>query len=233
MPDEFKMIAGAEFEVAFADLKRSSAQEAVIRFYARHDVKLEAAAGAASTKPACGSGCWYCCYYKVVAKPVEVFAIVDFVRRKYSPTELERALGEAHSNVAQVQEMTHAQHLATNQKCPFLVEDKCSIYTVRPSKCRNFHATDMERCRESFERPTDLAIPNSYVPEIQTTGSASSEGFEYAVALQGLDSRPYDLNAAFLEAIENPKCIKRFRAGKKAFLNAKFEDISGVLPSNT
>lgn len=117
--------------MAAADLEKSSAHEAVIRFYARHDTKLDIAASTASIRPACGSGCWYCCYYKVVAKPVEVFAITDFVRRKYSSAELQRALGEARSNVAQVQGMTHAQHLATNQKCPFLVESKCSIGAVR------------------------------------------------------------------------------------------------------
>jgi hypothetical protein len=76
----------------------------------------------------------------------------------------------------------------------------------------------------------DLAIPHGYVREIYIVGNASTEGFELAVTQMGLDSRPYDLNSAIVEALENPKCIKRFRDGKKAFPNAKFEDIKDVLP---
>jgi Fe-S-cluster containining protein len=232
MADEFATLAQEEIGIAGVDLKQRSPGEAVIRFYSRHDTRLAAAIGSARTKPACRAGCWYCCYYKVVAKPVEVFAIVDYVKQKYSTSELQRALAEAEKNVAEVKGMSDQEHLATNQKCPVLVEQKCSIYPVRPSKCRNFHSSDVERCRESYEKPTDLSIPDSYVEEVRLAGNASSAGFGHAVELKGLDSRPYDLNAAFVEAMENPKCAKRYKNGKKAFLRAKFNDVNEIPPSN-
>lgn len=225
MSDELRKLLQEEFKTASVDLKQQSAYDPVIRFYDRHDKKLGDAINTSVTKLACGVGCWYCCYYKVVASPIEVFAIVKYVKQKFQPLERQRILEEARMNVLQVKGMTQQEHLETNQKCPFLVEQKCSIYPVRPSKCRNCHASNVDYCKESYERPTDFSIPNSYITEIYTIGNASSTGFEYAVAKHGLDSRAYDLNAAFVEAMENPNRQKRYRDGKKAFLDAKFEEI--------
>ena len=189
MSDELRKLLQEEFKTASVDLKQQSAYDPVIRFYDRHDKKLGDAINTSVTKLACGVGCWYCCYYKVVASPIEVFAIVKYVKQKFQPLERQRILEEARMNVLQVKGMTQQEHLETNQKCPFLVEQKCSIYPVRPSKCRNCHASNVDYCKESYERPTDFSIPNSYITEIYTIGNASSTGFEYAVAKHGLDSR--------------------------------------------
>jgi len=225
LSDELKKLFQEEFKAASVDLKQQSACDSVIRFYDRHDKKLGDAVNTSATKPACGVGCWYCCYYKVVASPVEVFAIVRYVKQKFQPFERQRILEESRKNVIQVQGMTQQEHLATNQKCPFLVDHRCSIYSVRPSKCRNYHASNVDHCKETYERPTESSIPNSLIADVYTISNVSSAGFEHAVSKHGLDSRAYDLNSAFVEAMENPNRQKRYRDGKKAFLDAKFEEI--------
>jgi len=214
-------VARAEFESAVADLRKVSPHDSLLRFYSRQDERIAAGAATSAVKPACHKNCWYCCYYKVEARAIEVFAIVDFVKRQFTEQELQTALKCASQNVEEVGGLSYKQHMTTNQKCPFLVDGQCSVYPVRPSKCRNFHASDVARCVESYERPTDLTIPNSYVTEIFIASHGGSEAFERAVELSGLDHRMYDLNSAFVEAIENPKCLKRFKDRKKAFLTAK------------
>lgn len=225
MDRELALAAQTEFEAARADLKTRSPNEALLRHYSRLDSNIAAARVASSTKTACGAGCWYCCYYKVVARAAEVFLIVDFIHRNFSKGRLTQVAAQAKRNVAEVDGLSHAEHLATNQQCPFLVDEKCSVYQARPEKCRTFHATDVERCRLSYERPTDLGIPNSYVPEVFIVTEGGTQGFNVAMESHGYDARVYDLNSALIEALENPKCAKRFRDKKKAFLLAKQEAV--------
>lgn len=214
-------VARDEFRAATADLRKLSPQESLLRFYSRQDGRIAEAMIVSPVKPACHANCSYCCYYKVEAHAIEIFAIVDFVKRQYSDRVLRRALELAAQNVKEVEGFSYKQHMATNQQCPFLSDGQCSIYPVRPLKCRNFHASDVARCKESYEKPTDLTIPNSFVTEVLVASHGGSEAFDKAVELSGLDHRMYDLNSAFIEAVENPKCFKRFKDRKKAFLSAK------------
>lgn len=223
MERELALAARNEFEAARTDLKTLLPSEALLRHYSRLDTKIARARDAVRAKTACGSGCWYCCYYKVVARAAEVFLIIDFVLRNFSTTQLAQITAQAKKNVLEVNGLSHSEHLTTNQQCPFLVDAHCSVYPVRPAKCRTFHATDVERCRLSYERPTDLSIPNSYVSEVFIATEGGTQGFNVAMQSVGYDPRVYDLNSALIEALENSKCAKRFRNKKKAFLLAKQE----------
>lgn len=206
--------ASAEYSTACTDLSRISPQEAVIKFYARQDSAIKTSTDRSLTKPACRSGCSYCCYYKVVAKAVEVIAIQQFVVSRFKPEQLTAAIAQAERNVAEASGLSHAEHLALNQQCPFLLEDKCSIYLVRPSKCRSFHASDVEGCRVSYEDP-QCTVPNSYILEVFEAANGVSEGFNAAIRKSGVDSRTYDLNSAFLDAMQNSGASKRLKGGKR------------------
>ncbi len=212
--------AQSEFESASQALAKLSPQEALIGFYRRLDAAVAKAIEESSVKPACRAGCSFCCYYKVEARAVEVLAIREYVLAKFKPELIQAIVEQANRNVAEAKTLTHIEHLATNQRCPFLVDDKCTVYSVRPSKCRNFHAADMQGCKDSYDQPTNLSIPNSYIPEVFDAANGITQGFEGATEHAGLDPRVYDLNSAFIEALKNPQTSKRLRSGKKAFLSA-------------
>lgn len=230
LEEQMAEVARAEFGRAATDLAKASPLESLICFYSRHDKCIADAIAASPTKPACRSECWYCCYYKVEARAIEVFAIAEYVKKQFTEQELKRALEQAKKNIKEVEGLSYKQHMATNQQCPFLVENRCSVYPVRPSKCRNFHASNSARCKESYEKPNDLTIPNSYVTDVFIASQGGSEAFEKAVELSGFDHRMYDMNSAFIEAIENPKCFKRFKDRKKAFLSAKVVQVGEAGP---
>lgn len=219
----FEDYARGEYRAAIEDLSKVTPQEAIARFYRRQDAAIANAITSAPTKPACHSGCSYCCYYKVVACAIDVVAIHHFVVSRFKPEQINAAVEQATRNVEEAKNLSHAEHLAINQRCPFLIEQKCAIYPVRPSKCRSFHAADVEGCKLSYEHPTDLSIPNSYIQEVFAAANGISEGFQFAAGEAGLDPRVYDLNSAFLEAMQNPSVSKRLKNGKRAFLNAKTE----------
>lgn len=217
---KLSQIASEELPVASSDLEKRPPLEALVSFYKRHDIAMAKAIASSYTKPACGPGCSYCCYYKVEAKALEVVAIAQYVSTRFSSETVSSILEQAKRNVAEAKNLTPAEHVTTNQKCPFLIENRCSIYPVRPSKCRNFHASESKGCKDSYEQPYNLYIPNSFIAEVFAAGNGMEQGFEQAAANAGIDPRMYDLNSAFVEAFENPKAAKRLNSGKKAFLTA-------------
>ena len=210
----------AEYAEAKANLAKELPQQAVVRFYSRQDTVIAAAIASATVKPACQSGCAYCCYYKVEATAAEVLAIRHFAVSRFTPEQLQCTVQQASRNVEEAKGFSYAEHLMTNQACPFLVNNACSVYSVRPSKCRIFHATDVEGCKSSYERP-DVPVPETYVPEVLAAASATAHAFGFAVGEAGFDARTYDLNSAFLEAMHTSSAQKRLNGRKRVFLKAK------------
>lgn len=225
MPSEdYDREARREFAVGSKEIVKGGVQRALVRFYWRHDKLVSEVLNEPDSNIACRSGCSYCCYFKVTVKAVEVHQIVDYVNRNFEPKHISSVVDRAKQNVEEANGLTYEQHLATNQRCPFLVDDTCSIYPVRPTNCRNMHALDVEGCKKSFENPNET-IPSNYNERLHAMGNGASTGFRGAVENAGFDSRTYDLNSAFLEALENPRTKKRLNKKKKSFLHAQSPDV--------
>lgn len=211
--------ARPEFVQAKQDLQTHTAREAVIKFYARHEARLSAAIQAAPQALACDNGCSHCCQqFDVVALPVEVFEIHAYVFRHFKPEQLRSTIQRVTSYVAKHKGVSEEARMAMREACPFLVDNSCSVYAVRPSVCRNYHATDKSNCEKALREP--LTTMPTYIDDVFFTAMGSSAGFRNAVAEQGLDTKEYRLSEAFLEALQNPQCAKRFKSGKNAFVKA-------------
>ncbi len=221
MDDVFNEAAVAEYKKATQQLDTEKTTQAALRkSLDRYDNLIAKSIEESTIKPACKAGCAYCCYYKVEVRAAEMFLIKDYLINNYSESHIKQVLTDAKSNAAIIKTLTHEQHLITNIKCPFLIESKCSVYQVRPFKCRNFHATDVSACEDSFSDPGDLTIKSGFIESVAMFGNAHSQGFEGAVKNAGLDSRAYDLNTALVEVFAEPSALKRFNRGKKTFLKA-------------
>lgn len=221
MDDIFNQAAVAEYNKALQQLStEKTAQMALKKSFERYDNLIATSVEASTTKPACKAGCAFCCYYKVEVRAHEVFLIKDYLQKNCTHEQLQSVLSEAEKNSLVIKTLTHEQHLSTNIKCPFLNENNCSIYSARPFKCRNFHATDASACESSFNEPSNLSIENTFVETVAMFGNAHSQGFERAAQTSGLDFRAYDLNTALLEVFADPTSLKRFKRGKKAFKTA-------------
>jgi Fe-S-cluster containining protein len=221
MDDVFNEAAIAEYEKATQQLDTEKTTLTTLnKSFERFDNLIAKSIEESAIKPACKAGCAYCCYYKVEIRAAEMFLIKDYLLNNYNESHIKNVLADARSNATLIKTLTHEQHLTTNIKCPFLIENKCSVYRVRPFKCRNFHATDVEACEDSFNNPDDLTIKSGFIEAAAMFGNAHSQGFEGAVKNAGLDSRAYDLNTALLEVFAEPSALKRFNRGKKTFLKA-------------
>ena len=221
MSDIFNEAAVGEYTTALKELRaEKTVQRALGKSFTRYENLIANATEESTIKPACKAGCAYCCYYKVEVMAHEMFLIKDYLQKNWQPSQIESLLNEAEENAKTIRTLTQEQHLTTNIKCVFLENNQCSIYSMRPFKCRNFHATNAKACEQSFNDPENLSIENNFVETIAMFGNAHSQGFETAIKNVGKDSRAYDFTTALLEVFAEPNAFKRFSKGKKTFTKA-------------
>lgn len=203
-------IVAAETRQASADIDRLGPIAAYEASRGRHDARLSAAADAHTL--ACKSGCFWCCYFTVDVRAVEVFSILDFMQRELSADEQARVWREIEANSVLLQGLDDMDRMRRNVKCPFLAQGRCSIYEARPQTCRNYHATDVTGCRASYERPDDTGIDPEFAPLVYQSGGAHVDAFCTALQARGYDVDAYELSTALATAGKQPDARARFEA---------------------
>jgi Fe-S-cluster containining protein len=100
-------------------------------------------------KMACKAGCSHCCHVKVGVHPIEAFLIAFYIERvlpfsaKYRFLE---ALDTFEGNFDLDEEAWR-----NKITCPFLIDQTCGIYPVRPFNCAAYNSTNVQECIASFE----------------------------------------------------------------------------------
>jgi hypothetical protein len=167
---------------------------------------------------ACRAGCSFCCRALLVeASPPEVFALAAHIdalpaARRTAAVARIRAADDA------TRGLTVAQRIAARVPCPLLVDDRCSVYEVRPLSCRAAVSLDADACKNSFEgRPTPVNFPRSFVDALGHGVRSIGEG----LARLGLTLRGYELNAALRIAVETKDAPARWAKGEDIFAPAE------------
>jgi Fe-S-cluster containining protein len=199
-----------------SDLAEGGPMLALERSQARHELRLAAAKDAPTL--ACKAGCFWCCYFTVDARPVEVLRIVDFMQRSLPEADRSRITNEIMTNSAAFAALDEEARAHSNTKCPFLHLGRCSIYSVRPQTCRNYHATNAAGCQKAYEEPSNDDIDPEFAPIVYQTGGAHVDAFSSALREAGYDVDAYELNMALAVALADPIAARRrFDAKSKAF----------------
>jgi Fe-S-cluster containining protein len=99
----------------------------------------------------CREGCAACCRQLVPVSPPEAFRLLELVtpevdekfsaaRERLDSSPLGRALDAPHIDERRALEIALA-YPRLRLDCPFLVEERCSIYSDRPAVCREYLVT--------------------------------------------------------------------------------------------
>lgn len=122
--------ADAAFRIRFPeDEARESWLPLLLDAYAVLDAGLAAAVAASGRQPACRAGCTACCSQPIPASSLEVLGLTWYVYR-HSRGRRRRALRQSLDAARE------------GMPCPFLVEDACAAYALRPMACREFVVFD-------------------------------------------------------------------------------------------
>jgi Fe-S-cluster containining protein len=190
----------------------------------RHDARIAAAPDVNTL--ACRAGCTWCCYFTVDVRAAEVFRILDFVEQSFTPGEKARVYAEVRANSVALRKLEEGERVTRNVKCPFLNEGRCTIYAARPQSCRNYHATNVAGCRQSYQEPENLDIDPDFAPGVYQAGGAHVEAVSSAMREAGYDVNAYELNCAFDAALSEPGAREQFESRLKPFTDLSGEEVA-------
>lgn len=134
---------------------------------------IDAFSDAAQPYTPCQSGCGACCRMNVAITSLEAERLAEFSGRM--PATLAGPVAHAPSDFSGV-------------PCPFLVEERCSVYEVRPLACRSHRTFDVDNYWCQPERAADAILAQVKLPGL----TKAYTGIVAASALGGLaDIRDY------------------------------------------
>jgi len=148
--------------------------------------------------PDCRAGCSYCCYVRVEATDPEIFYIARRVRQ-WPAAQLADLLAKLRGCVAE----QRAGSDDTRQACAFLVDDRCSIYEVRPASCRKAHSLSVKQCETVAPEITQNL-------KLLVDAEALMAGTAAAYQEVGLPASPHELLAAVLAALTDASAEVRW-----------------------
>jgi uncharacterized protein len=152
----------------------------------------------------CKKGCAWCCYFEVDAFPQETFRIVRELQSRGDTAPTVAALE------SYVEKTKDARNFRRSEPCPFLVENACSIYTVRPMMCRKCNSLDVEKCKDPA-----ATVPEN--PELAHKTGAIMHGTIKAYERNKLPARAHGLATSVLRALTDASAEQRWYAGEAVF----------------
>ena len=187
--------------------------------YARLEHEQSAVIASAKLALACERGCNYCCHQRVEIRPYEAFVLAEHIRGRMTAAQQADVLIRLAANRARIAPLNALQHTQAGIACALLVDGACSVYEARPAACRKYYSLSVETCRDAFEHPAEPLTGPLEDDNLRLAGNAVALGYARGVEESGRDANRYELHGALLEALENPKSLKRYRDGKKAFVS--------------
>jgi Fe-S-cluster containining protein len=218
-----RRILKEEYETAREEIRSLSVLRALENSQQRHDERIAAAPDVGTL--ACRAGCTWCCYFTVDVRAVEVFRILDFVEGTFTAAEKARVYAEVRANSTALANLGEDERVRRNVKCPFLNEGRCTIYAARPQSCRNYHATNVAGCKQSFEDPDNEDIDPDFAPWVYQAGTAHVDAFSTAMRDAGYDVSAYELSCALDAARADPAARERFEGRLRPFRDLPGEDV--------
>jgi len=211
---------GEESRAAFAGARDPARMTvAVITLHRRVDEALAATIAGHKVQLACAKGCGYCCHLRVQVQPYEAFRLAEWLRRHFDAPRLERVISRLRANVAKTRELGEEGRKRANIACSLLGDDgACTAYEARPAQCRRYHSTTLDPCKAFHADPSRDDIESGMHEAVSHNADVIITQGRQAVRAAGLDDASIDMNVALLEALENPKALRRWKDGKKAFV---------------
>ncbi len=150
--------------------------------------------------PECAAGCSHCCHVHVDASRGELLAIAAELTAKRSAEEVASLVQRLAHRVLLVSPMSDEERWRARIPCALLGDrGMCTVYDVRPLRCRTFHSCSADACREAFAGEAEPSPPTNVA--LLRVCEAAELGYERALEERAMSAPPVSLEAGLLEAL--------------------------------
>jgi Fe-S-cluster containining protein len=168
---------------------------------------------------ACQEGCAWCCHKLVGTTIPEVIRIVEYLRDKLSTDELQATQERIIQTDEQRRSLKEDRWKAARLPCSLLVNNRCSVYPVRPVTCRGYNSSDPKACERTVKVRELVEVP-TYSPQHRVAAFVL-DGMRAGLAESGLPNEHLELTAALRIAFTTLNALERWLAGEPLFALAK------------
>jgi Fe-S-cluster containining protein len=164
---------------------------------------------------ACREGCAWCCHKLVGTTAPEVFRIAQYLQDHLSSEEFALARDRIIQRDEERKALQDDRWTAARLPCSLLVDDRCSVYPVRPLTCRGFNSSDARQCARWVETRGQVEVP-VYEPQ-HRLATFVLDGLRAGLAECKLPSELLELTAALRIVLTMPEAMNHWRAGEPVF----------------
>ena len=175
----------------------------------------------AEFKVDCKINCTYCCHNQVSTTPIEIILLADYIKENFSVGEITSLKLRIDDLEKSTGNMNAFQRKKAQKPCALLVDNKCSVYSVRPLSCKGWNSMDVKDCESGFYSKDEVNIRTLSAPMIIT--NSVSIGISNTLKNTGLNPDTLELNSALKIALAKYNAGEKYLDGKNIFKEAKLK----------
>ncbi|ACK49589.1 protein of unknown function UPF0153 [Methylocella silvestris BL2] len=171
---------------------------------------------------ACRRGCATCCAVRVVATAPEILLIARAIKsqRRKAAEDLGRRIAAAARATRQLDEL---DRMALAAPCPFVGDNICLIYAIRPLACRSHVSFDEAACLDALAGlPVEIPVSAIHL----TARSLIQNAMQAALRDTGYAWGIYELNQGLRIALKDHGAERAWLDGHDVFRSALINDVS-------
>ena len=169
---------------------------------------------------ACKLDCAYCCYVggdRPDLLPAEAFRIVLYAQSNVDVLDRVKARLQDEEKPG----LSQKPGFSDKAPCLFLHKDRCTIYPVRPMRCRAQNSPDAELCRQNY---TGQRATMPLLSEPALLYKSLQMGLRVGLRDVGMQSAPLRLTKAIRLALEMPTIWEQWFEKENVFADALYPE---------
>lgn len=173
----------------------------------------------------CHKGCASCCTLRVTATAPEVLMVARYLRwlGEHPQGQHLGLIGRLAEADSQTRGLNEAQRIQLRERCPFIIDGVCRIYSVRPLACRGHASFNKRECVEAAAgRSESVAISEPH----KLVRGLVQNALQSALRDGGYVWQLYELNHALMLAITLPDAEAQWLAGEDPLAEAQIAEVS-------
>lgn len=159
---------------------------------------------------ACVKGCSWCCFQPVYLTTQEALLLYEFIIQTFDKQQIKTIQSKAEIKLKKTKNLSEDKKQHIVHACPFLIDNSCSVYPVRPMACRIYLSKDVDSCKKKYDNPGNKTVfPELFDFPLQV-GRYMNEGFVAFLKEKGKEIKELTIEEFMVKLFKTPDYYKKW-----------------------